>query len=1341
MWKRFSIGLMLVGMTVFAFVMEHHFKDTLDAALMASYYSVGTSFQMGGYTWNIIKDNGDGTGFIQTGKEIVSSCAHTSFLVRDDTGALDQCLATLNTSYPTGMSDRIGSITKAANGSALSSIQAISSNDYIQLTDNGTNFSYLPDYTWVDENIGTNKYGFYHSMKVSSGWQVLNGISGLWYDPGTGAGNYLVPTYLIQLPQSNFLDITANTQTHTMPYSDMNNQAGFNVFTITINDGEGPFHIEIYDTDASGNGTSSTPSTYFSYVYQASTQTIDLNLINQLPAGDYYFKVKVIDESTNEQLYLDPTNFTTDNKRTQESGVFHVSVTKVPLTIAFDDPSTTKKSIVTAGTNWSETATASPLNSDVAVTYTISGGDVGLIQLDPNTGAVTYLGGNAFGKVTIRATVDEIDPTANNYINAYVEKDIVIYREVDGTITPDPVSSDTTIPTFSASDPNIRTGGLIGKVQGTLGTPDTIGGTLTTFSYAIQPGGDASLFQVHSTTGQITSNANLSVGSYHFDIVVSDRWSSKTINVTVNVGMAAAENLKFYENSTSNAIITSQSVTLTDTNVSVFATVKGSTNTNPITYRIKDGSTNVVTVHPSSGAITIHGVGSVIIVAEKNGASGQANASAELHFTVTAGSQNFIYTDASGNELAKSANRYQNYIEVYAPSKNFQLYTAGNPVGSSVTYQLKAGSPSDVISVDPSGLITILNASLPAQIGRVIVEATSHDPSGNYADKTIELPIVIEKGTRTVSFRDDPLYVLNGSGSVVPSIEVDGVLDTSATAVIEIDPTEDHSIAWTNDGVTIQYHWSDAQSKQIKLQVTKPADRNYKAANGTGTLHILGANENSLTLSTPGKITYGDHFTIRSTQDDSMSTNVQYTFASDNGVFISAPQVTGNKAEFDALGNSGSTEITIKVTRTADGELPLTKTVKIKVLPKPITIEIEDKGKLRLEENPTLTYKDFKSQLVSWNGVQDVINESVIKLSTTAGKYSPVGTYPIVAKNAQKQLNDNYPNYTFTIKEGKLNIKDNGDKNFWDEDNDGCPDLNIELTDDNGDTILINGDKNEDGIPDYNIDINGDGKPDLNIDTDNDGKPDLNLVQLKSWKPSKCITIGDIQFSSGISAQAEINIDTNGDGIPDINIDTDGDFKADFNVDTDGDQKPNVNIGKVHTSWEPDLDFKTGNFTYDTMKQDPPLLNVDSDGDGLPDLNLDLDGDGTPDINIDHDGDGIPDTNIDGDGDGKADINIDTDGDGKPDENVKEITEWKPEHNANDPFSYDTMRFDEDDPSHDDDLSDKPNGEVQGSYYPGDNVGGALTGDTSNPLLYMGIGFSSLSILFFLMYKSKKDNI
>ena len=151
--------------------------------------------------------------------------------------------------------------------------------------------------------------------------------------------------------------------------------------------------------------------------------------------------------------------------------------------------------------------------------------------------------------------------------------------------------------------------------------------------------------------------------------------------MTINVGMAAAENLKFYENSTSNTVITSESACLTDTGVTVYATVKGSTNNNPVTYRIKDGSSNVITVNSSSGAITINGVGTVIIVAEKSGAAGQANASAELTFTVTAGTQNFIYTDSAGNELPKTSNKYNAISEVYAPNKTIQLYTAGNPTG------------------------------------------------------------------------------------------------------------------------------------------------------------------------------------------------------------------------------------------------------------------------------------------------------------------------------------------------------------------------------------------------------------------------------------------------------------------------------------------------------------------------------------------------------------------------------------------------------------------------------------------------------------------------------------
>lgn len=330
--------------------------------------------------------------------------------------------------------------------------------------------------------------------------------------------------------------------------------------------------------------------------------------------------------------------------------------------------------------------------------------------------------------------------------------------------------------------------------------------------------------------------------------------------------------------------------------------------------------------------------------------------------TVSANDQAFIYTDISGNELPKDGDSYKSYSEIYAPSKTFQLYTGGSPSGSIVTYRLKVGSPTDVISVDAnSGQITILNASLNNQIGKVIVQATSHDPSGTYNDSTIELPITIEKCTRTISFADKPIYVINGTGSADPTILTDGVIDTSGTVTIEVDPSEDNSIAWTSNGKTINYNWDGAEGKDIKLHATKPGDRNYKISETDGMLHILGAEESALTLSTPGKIIYGDHFSIRSTQDDSYSTNVQYNFTVNDTAYISNPTVSGNKAEFDALKYSGNTEITITVKRTADGEVPLSKEVKVKILPKPIEITIDDKEKYKGETNPTLTVQNFNT--------------------------------------------------------------------------------------------------------------------------------------------------------------------------------------------------------------------------------------------------------------------------------------------------------------------------------------------------------------------------------------------
>ncbi|MEY8368654.1 InlB B-repeat-containing protein [Anaerovoracaceae bacterium 42-11] len=209
--------------------------------------------------------------------------------------------------------------------------------------------------------------------------------------------------------------------------------------------------------------------------------------------------------------------------------------------------------------------------------------------------------------------------------------------------------------------------------------------------------------------------------------------------------------------------------------------------------------------------------------------------------------------------------------------------------------------------------------------------------------------------------------------------------------------------------------------------------------------------------------------------------------------------------------------------------------------------------------------------------------------------------------------------------------------------------------------------KGSDFIPPIvDIDTDGDGEPDINKDTDGDGIPDVDIDTDDDGKPDVNVdTDGDgkpdINKDTDGDGKPDVDIDTDDDGKPDINKDTDGDGKPDVDVDTDGDGKPDINKD-TDGDGKPDVDIDTDDdgkpdVNVDTDGDGKPDINKDTDGDGKPDVDIDTDGDGKPDVNVDTDGDGVPDINIDTDGDGKPDVNIDTDGDGKPDENVKKPEE------------------------------------------------------------------------------------
>lgn len=294
-------------------------------------------------------------------------------------------------------------------------------------------------------------------------------------------------------------------------------------------------------------------------------------------------------------------------------------------------------------------------------------------------------------------------------------------------------------------------------------------------------------------------------------------------------------------------------------------------------------------------------------------------------------------------------------------------------------------------------------------------------------------------------------------------------------------------------------------------------------------------------------------------------------------------------------------------------------------------------------------------------GIAQSVNEVASITLNDTGRYKVCAVPKDHAGNtaAQKQC-------------AKVSIKD--PKKDFDPDDLGCPSVNVTL---GNDKPVLNIDRDLDGIPDMDIDTDGDGKADINIDNDLDGKPDTNLVILNKWEPSICAaTSSPYGYMPDIKPLLNIALDKE-HKTPSLNIDSTGDFKADINVDTNNDQEADVNIMKIH-SWSPNQDYLYEEFQYDTIQVDKKKeleLNIDSDGDGLPDINLDIDKDGKVDLNFDNNSDWIPDVNIDSDGDGKADINIDVDGNGKPDKNIAFIEAWVPNKDdcEHDGFHYDTM--------------------------------------------------------------------
>ncbi len=595
----------------------------------------------------------------------------------------------------------------------------------------------------------------------------------------------------------------------------------------------------------------------------------------------------------------------------------------------------------------------------------------------------------------------------------------------------------------------------------------------------------------------------------------------------------------------------------------------------------------------------------------------------------------------------------------------------------------------------------------------------SYDITGKYAEKelsgnTEHYDIKIESGTLTIK-QDEPsnnwYHLENPSGDIVSSeIWHNYIVD------VVIDEVNARADAGTYDQISNTNIFTNADKQ--RFSVTKEDDNEtdiYFRIDPNGTSPHKGAISEKIE----------DHVKIDMTNPKVVS--ITGYPVNDDGLSNLLNEIT--------LGHYFKPGVKVEV-KTDDPQPQSGKTVKVSGI-KEVSYQVYE-----LDDEGLMTSTTPIQEDTAEPGTNKILSF----------KINNIGNYRVCATTVDSATNESSEKCSdLNVKKIDYDVDGDGNPDFNDPDGDGCPDLNIKWKDPNDESkwIVINGDRNNDGIPDINIDSDGDGKPDLNIDTDKDGKPDLNLVILKKsdWKPTKCVKTDPDngileEYCTGTSVKAVINVDTDNDGIPNINIDNKGDFKPHINISKDG-ETPTINLVEIH-EWKPKKDYKSGKFTYDSIGKDEykPELNIDTDGDGRPDINIDLDGDGEADINIDLDGDNIPDIDIDSDGDGIPDVNVDTDGDGKPDENIIDITEWKPGKDVDGDLPYDTMDFsDPDDPKEPDKPmdDDKTDTSVKGQYNPATSMGGANTGDETNMLTYMGISLLSISLLFYLVYKHKTE--
>ena len=1201
------------------------YNEQVDAADGDKYYGPGdvfaetgrSSFRIGNIDWYIAyADQTSGKGIILGLPAMKSLVDLSTFFSRYDLNYKD---GLLNNGGCGG--DKMGEKIYAMNQDALGSLKLLTIDQYNLITNNESDFTafnfngYWANIAefWMEGYYeGNTKPIFYvydsNTAFVWGGAKTLYpGYTHIVYNANNNnPASYIVSAAEINLPkkfpepieaiQADQVSIVKKYPDHTV-----------DTINITTEKGDGPFHFYIYDTDVNGVGNSSQASAYFRLDHvDTMNGTAQVNQINALPYGDYYFKVKVVDESTANNLYSDPTDITKDPNRVKETDVIHVQIKKgVQDPLQVYGSASDRDQGVNDQTSFSLEKTeasitlfpkgGSSLIADSEITYTIENDPNHILGNTPGKGAsATFTLSHAVGSATVKIT----KPGGTNYDDVSTTVTITVTSIADT-----PSITATTGGSAYGSGDKVNQDVIVTFNKGPNGGSVTNALKLKTLSGNLNPPTD--WYKTSGTLSSITPGdmKTTPASNQHRYIcywLYYDGYLEDGVEFRVDTWRDAPK-LQNYSATAQNQITNNSKVLL--------AVPSDQSGWNRYTATISDASgTKVYNEEPLTiGTYTIDvqdEYGNTaqyqfdVVPASANAPQLPNNGSGYYKIDGTKGKDNWYVSNVKITPTGKDG-----YDEISSDGVTFQTNLMYQNDGShTVDFYLRNSTTGVVakairiqLKIDqtapdvPVLSMQVINKNAFARF----INALSF---GNWMNQGAKVTMTSRDAT---SGLDHFEYIEISNGTTVNK--------TSSTGI-----------------VTYQ------KDSEITLQA--------KACDKAGNCSVMSASEDlMIDLKAPSingvkdQSTYKYYYLPRFVSITDTGSGLSYAEYKKDGVLAGNIQENVNEKingigqyEIYAIDHAGNeVRIQFQIIPLPDID-DIDGSDESKDIIDQVQEELDD-IKDKIDQTEKDEYEQWiEDALEKWESSRKKVVETDDKSAKVEGQ-GDTSFDPKVELIVDEISENDVPRlpkkalavYDVYLQKGNVKVQPDGsikvylpysgqeDPIVYEIDGNQVKELHVTRE---GNFVTFVSDslvkyaisntaqKDNEDFNDKTCKLEG---KEINVDTDGDGLPDLNL---------------DIDHD----CIADLNIDTDFDRIPNINIDTKGDGKADINIDKNGDGKADLNIAIVDR-WVPNKDCKYNDFSYDTAEGFIPILNVDDDGDGEPDRNIDDNGDGIPDRNIDPD--------------------------------------------------------------------------------------------------------------------------